>query len=47
MASGRQTTRQEDEDYSLLGLFGVYIPLIYGEGKMAFVRRQETSFRQK
>jgi hypothetical protein len=28
----RQTTRKEDEAYSLLGIFGVYMPLIYGEG---------------
>jgi hypothetical protein len=29
----RQTTRKEDEAYSLLGIFGVYMPPIYGEGR--------------
>jgi hypothetical protein len=29
----RQTTREEDRAYCLLGMFGVYLPLIYGEGK--------------
>lgn len=30
---GRQTTIEEDQVYCLLGIFGVYMPLIYGEGK--------------
>jgi len=30
-AKGRQTTRKEDKAYSLLGIFGIYMPLIYGE----------------
>jgi hypothetical protein len=45
-ASGRETTRIEDRAYCLLGLFGVNMPLIYGEGKMAFVRLQEELFRR-
>ena len=32
-AAGRQTKREEDEAYSLLGIFDVQMPLIYGEGK--------------
>ncbi|KAI0418855.1 heterokaryon incompatibility protein-domain-containing protein [Xylaria grammica] len=40
-ASGRQTTRIEDRAYSLLGIFGIYMPLIYGEGHKAFQRLQE------
>jgi hypothetical protein len=40
-ASKRKTTRVEDEAYCLLGLFGVNMPLIYGEGKTAFIRLQE------
>jgi hypothetical protein len=40
-ASKRQTTRVEDEAYCLLGIFGVNMPLLYGEGKMAFIRLQE------
>ncbi|KAE8440653.1 hypothetical protein EG329_006849 [Mollisiaceae sp. DMI_Dod_QoI] len=39
-AAGRQTTRTEDRAYSLLGLFRVSMPLIYGEGAHAFVRLQ-------
>ncbi|ORY15390.1 NACHT domain-domain-containing protein [Clohesyomyces aquaticus] len=32
-AQSRQTTRKEDKAYSLLGIFGIYMPLIYGEGE--------------
>ncbi|KAM0239529.1 hypothetical protein ACHAP5_008252 [Fusarium lateritium] len=39
-ASKRQTTRLEDQAYSLLGLFDVNMPLIYGEGQKAFYRLQ-------
>ncbi|XEV07396.1 hypothetical protein FSHL1_012683 [Fusarium sambucinum] len=39
-ASERQTTRLEDHAYSLLGLFDVNMPLIYGEGQKAFYRLQ-------
>lgn len=38
----RQTTRPEDVAYSLLGIFGVQMPLLYGEGSLnAFHRLQE------
>ncbi|KAF2673052.1 HET-domain-containing protein, partial [Microthyrium microscopicum] len=40
-ASGRQSTRDEDNAYSLLGLFDVQMPLLYGEGTKAFIRLQE------
>lgn len=41
-AANRQTTRPEDIAYCLLGLFGVNMPLLYGEGKeKAFLRLQE------
>ncbi|KAF4923443.1 Vegetative incompatibility protein HET-E-1 [Colletotrichum viniferum] len=40
-ASSRVTTRPEDQAYCLLGLFGVNMPLLYGEGSKAFVRLQE------
>ena len=39
-ASRRQTTRLEDVAYSLLGLFEINMPLIYGEGRNAFFRLQ-------
>jgi len=32
-AKGRETTREEDGAYCLLGIFGCYLPLIYGESK--------------
>jgi len=38
-ADKRETKRQEDAAYSLLGIFEVHIPLIYGEGREnAFAR---------
>jgi hypothetical protein len=40
-ASQRETTRPEDVAYSLLGIFDVNMPLLYGEGDKAFIRLQE------
>ncbi|KAE8444813.1 hypothetical protein EG329_014167 [Mollisiaceae sp. DMI_Dod_QoI] len=40
-ASKRKTTRVEDLAYCLMGLFGIYMPMLYGEGKRAFIRLQE------
>jgi hypothetical protein len=41
-ASDRKTTRKEDRAYSLLGIFNVHMPLLYGEGgEKAFIRLQE------
>jgi Heterokaryon incompatibility protein (HET) len=40
-AAKRKTTRKEDKAYSLLGIFDVHMPLIYGEGKKAFIRLKE------
>ena len=40
-ASRRMTTRIEDNAYSLLGLFGIDMPMLYGEGERAFIRLQE------
>jgi hypothetical protein len=38
-AENRETKREEDAAYSLLGIFGISLPLIYGEGKeRAFFR---------
>ncbi|KAG6335837.1 hypothetical protein ID866_3251 [Astraeus odoratus] len=39
-AADRRTTREEDRAYSLLGLLGVHMPMLYGEGKNAFRRLQ-------
>jgi hypothetical protein len=44
-AAHRKVTREEDEAYSLLGLFNVNMPLLYGEGReKAFVRLQEAVY---
>jgi hypothetical protein len=40
-SSNRETTRPEDSSYCLMGIFGVNMPLLYGEGEKAFVRLQE------
>ncbi|KAF5340126.1 hypothetical protein D9758_013149 [Tetrapyrgos nigripes] len=41
-AAFRQTTRTEDQAYCLMGIFGVNIPPIYGEGgAKAFMRLQQ------
>ncbi|KAM5542366.1 hypothetical protein V8D89_003825 [Ganoderma adspersum] len=40
-AANRQTTRKEDRAYSLLGIFGIQMPPLYGEGVQAFYRLQE------
>ena len=41
-AESRQTTCKEDKAYSLLGIFDVFMPLIYGEGRdNAFKRLRE------
>lgn len=40
-AARRQATRVEDEAYSLLGIFNVSVPMLYGEGRRAFTRLQE------
>lgn len=39
--ANRTTTRKEDIAYCMLGIFGVNMPLLYGEGEHAFVRLQE------
>ncbi|KAI6135423.1 heterokaryon incompatibility protein-domain-containing protein [Pisolithus croceorrhizus] len=39
-AARRVTTRVEDRAYSLMGLFRVNMPMVYGEGKKAFQRLQ-------
>ncbi|THU90976.1 HET-domain-containing protein, partial [Dendrothele bispora CBS 962.96] len=40
-ASQRRTTREEDQAYCLMGIFGVHMPALYGEGAVnAFTRLQ-------
>jgi hypothetical protein len=38
-AATRETKREEDSAYSLLGIFDVHMPLIYGEGRVHALRR--------
>lgn len=40
-AAERQTTRAEDRAYSLMGLFRVNMPMLYGERERAFQRLQQ------
>ena len=40
-AANRKTTREEDRAYSLLGIFDINMPTLYGEGDRAFQRLQE------
>lgn len=39
-AANRSTARVEDQAYSLMGLFNVSMPMLYGEGEKAFERLQ-------
>jgi hypothetical protein len=45
-ASTRKTKRLEDVAYSLLGIFDINMPLLYGEGAKAFQRLQEEIMKQ-
>jgi hypothetical protein len=38
-ATKRQTKREEDAAYSLLGIFNAHMPLIYGEGRQSAIDR--------
>ncbi len=45
-ASARRCTRVEDRAYCLLGIFGINMPLLYGEGPRAFIRLQEEIWKE-
>ena len=45
-AATRQTTRLEDEAYCLMGVFGINMPTLYGEGSHAFRRLLEEILKQ-
>ncbi|RDW58282.1 hypothetical protein BP5796_12212 [Coleophoma crateriformis] len=45
-AAHRETTQEEDIAYCLLGIFGVNMPLLYGEGARAFTRLQEEIIKE-
>ncbi|KAH8719160.1 hypothetical protein GQ44DRAFT_687973 [Phaeosphaeriaceae sp. PMI808] len=42
----RQTTRGEDGAYCLLGIFGIYMTLIYGEGKDNAIKRLQKKVQE-
>ncbi|KAI0813189.1 HET-domain-containing protein [Xylaria sp. FL0064] len=45
-AANRKTRREEDIAYSLMGIFDVNMPMLYGEGRKAFIRLQEEILKQ-
>ncbi|KAK4464055.1 heterokaryon incompatibility protein-domain-containing protein [Cladorrhinum samala] len=45
-AANRRTTRKEDIAYCLMGIFGVNMAMLYGEGDRAFTRLQEEIIRK-
>lgn len=45
-ASQRQATRKEDISYSLLGIFEINMPLLYGEEERSFLRLQTEIIRK-
>ncbi len=44
-AEGRKTKREEDIAYSLLGIFDIHMPLLYGEGRKKALTRQYREIR--
>ena len=38
-AAKRHTTRAEDESYCLFGIFGIHLPVVYGEGRLSAMKR--------
>jgi hypothetical protein len=45
--TSRQTTIPEDKAYCLFGIFGVFLPLIYGEGEAHARRRLEEEIQKR
>ena len=45
-ARNRETKREEDMAYSLLGIFDIHMPLIYGEGQPKAFRRLEKEIEE-
>lgn len=45
--AGRQTRRIEDMAYCMMGIFDINMPLLYGEGKKAYIRLQHEILRQE
>jgi hypothetical protein len=45
-AASRETTREEDIAYCLMGIFDINMPLLYGEGLKAFSRLQQEIMKE-
>lgn len=46
-AENRKTKREEDAAYSLLGIFGIFMPLLYGEGKWEALERLRRKIKKR
>jgi hypothetical protein len=46
-AAKRKTKREEDEAYSLLGIFNISMPLIYGEGREKALARLQKEVKEE
>lgn len=46
-AESRETSQQEDKAYSMFGIFDIYMPLIYGEGRENAFRRLREEIGKK
>jgi hypothetical protein len=46
-AANRQTKREEDAAYCLLGIFDIHMPAIYGEGKKNALERLQRKIRKR
>jgi hypothetical protein len=44
-AANRNTTREEDQAYCLLGIFDIHMPLIYGEGRKKALDQLQREFQ--
>ncbi|EON61156.1 hypothetical protein W97_00367 [Coniosporium apollinis CBS 100218] len=45
-AANRRTTREEDEAYCLIGIFDVYLPLMYGRGRAIALNKLEREIKE-
>jgi hypothetical protein len=45
-AERRETKREEDAAYSLLGIFDIQMPLLYGEGRQKAINRLQKEIRE-
>src|SRR4051794_31733248 len=45
-AESRETKREEDAAYCLLGIFDIHMPLLYGEGRRRACNRLQKEFKE-